>query len=424
MGHTITSIDEFAKRVARARCRIHALAKNLPDSKARPSKVFNEALNEFPSHSAIQQMIVSCFYASLEQDESRACHLSLSWDHPAAGRTYIAKFDEMITVSSPTTLSKLAHATSEGSSLSMQIVGDELKIDGITYRYTEGLEGNEAWTGIRIFVRGAGVIEYFELKYGVCYSRGRISRVRPFWSIPIVAQFMKHYEDRQFAHAYDQLQGKAASRSAENVSSESMSDETRKQLARAAVISGRKQLQCLLLAIQRKSHGGTLAFAKTTPEFVERRFPPCTSSLRWLINDHLASVSLMNHYIPVPEMYLSTRTLVSNRLIQIEDFFRMTGETSGLDGILVMNHDFEVLEIGAIVPGSDEPIQYRLVDQKGQTLLKQDLLKNRGTRHRAALRFCEMSDDAIVFIVSQDGDLRLFARIGSEILFVDGVSSH
>ena len=44
-------------------------------------------------------------------------------------------------------------------------------------------------------------------------------------------------------------------------------------------------------------------------------------------------------------------------------------------------------------------------------------------RHRSAYRFCEKVDGAIAFVVSQDGDLRVFCDIGEEVRLYEGFTT-
>jgi DNA integrity scanning protein DisA with diadenylate cyclase activity len=46
-----------------------------------------------------------------------------------------------------------------------------------------------------------------------------------------------------------------------------------------------------------------------------------------------------------------------------------------------------------------------------------------GTRHRSAFRFCSSFEDSIAFIVSQDGDIKVTKRVGSEVILWLNISA-
>jgi len=45
-----------------------------------------------------------------------------------------------------------------------------------------------------------------------------------------------------------------------------------------------------------------------------------------------------------------------------------------------------------------------------------------GTRHSSAFKFCRANPDALVIVVSQDGDVRIFIRNGSELAVVEATA--
>lgn len=89
---------------------------------------------------------------------------------------------------------------------------------------------------------------------------------------------------------------------------------------------------------------------------------------------------------------------------------------SGVDGAIVMTDKLRLLGFGA------EIIATSLSLKKVKVIT--DVRKNKGeyndidlfgTRHRSALRFCSSFEDCIIFIVSQDGDIRVAKRVGAEV---------
>jgi hypothetical protein len=135
-------------------------------------------------------------------------------------------------------------------------------------------EDSEAFAGILILVRGAGVIEYSELKYSKCYSHGRILHVRPLWDVPVIALFLKELEQRQL-HSRQMRIG--------DIKAE---DRQKEQAAAWSMITSRSQVRTLLNSRQDLGHGGMIAICDGNPVGIEQRFPMCTSDWGWLHNNN------------------------------------------------------------------------------------------------------------------------------------------
>ncbi len=45
-----------------------------------------------------------------------------------------------------------------------------------------------------------------------------------------------------------------------------------------------------------------------------------------------------------------------------------------------------------------------------------------GTRHRSAFRFCSSFDESVAFIVSQDGEIKIAKRVGSEVILWSNIN--
>jgi hypothetical protein len=56
-----------------------------------------------------------------------------------------------------------------------------------------------------------------------------------------------------------------------------------------------------------------------------------------------------------------------------------------------------------------------LVDGISDTEIPESQVMNYGTRHRSAIRLCQAVERAIVFVISQDGDLRVFHSDGRHV---------
>ena len=94
---------------------------------------------------------------------------------------------------------------------------------------------------------------------------------------------------------------------------------------------------------------------------------------------------------------------------------------SAVDGAVVLQRDLILVGFGAEIlntklPSEDEKIETRR--PTGEVVLKP--LIDFGMRHRSAYRFCQKVKRAIAFVVSQDGDLRVFCDIGETVRLYEG----
>jgi len=94
---------------------------------------------------------------------------------------------------------------------------------------------------------------------------------------------------------------------------------------------------------------------------------------------------------------------------------------AAVDGAVVLEHDLTLLGFGAEILVTEDPTENESVKCKHPPRKpKYKLLSSFGTRHRSAYRFCKEVKGAIAFVVSQDGDLRIFCEIGGEVTLFEG----
>ena len=100
----------------------------------------------------------------------------------------------------------------------------------------------------------------------------------------------------------------------------------------------------------------------------------------------------------------------------------MVASFASVDGAVVLNRDLTLHGFGAEICETKLPSEEELVEfgkhPHGQPDSKP--LSLFGMRHRSAYRFCEKIKGAIAFVVSQDGDLRVFCNINGKVIVFDG----
>jgi len=90
---------------------------------------------------------------------------------------------------------------------------------------------------------------------------------------------------------------------------------------------------------------------------------------------------------------------------------------TAVDGAVVLTDNLRLLGFGAEITATSP----RLNRVKVITDFKKNVGENKdieffGTRHRSAFRFCSSFEDSIAFIVSQDGEIKVAKRVGSEVV--------
>jgi hypothetical protein len=91
----------------------------------------------------------------------------------------------------------------------------------------------------------------------------------------------------------------------------------------------------------------------------------------------------------------------------------VAGNLSGADGCVVLNRKLQVCGFGGEILVSDDDAQMAIRPftdvASGDEWSYDDFMKGiGGTRHKSAARLCRAHPNVLVFVVSQNGDLKLF----------------
>jgi hypothetical protein len=88
---------------------------------------------------------------------------------------------------------------------------------------------------------------------------------------------------------------------------------------------------------------------------------------------------------------------------------------SSVDGAVVMNDQFAVLGFGAELTTVSPALTHVILHAEGQTP-RPVPIDSFGMRHRSAFRLCSTLEDAVVFVVSQDGGIKAVKRVDGHVL--------
>ncbi len=272
--------------------------------------------------------------------------------------------------------------------------------------------------GLALFVRNPGVIEYCEGDYVVAFVRGVVKHYRVIWRVSALRQLASEVTA---ANREKLLRQKVLS----------------SQYIELGTVSGWDCIVTAIKSVVARGHGGMLAVTDKESSGIEIRYRTNTNSTAWTINEIALSYRVIdmilskigNELTLQPEKFIENLLTFWGKPRVCDTHMRLIegiGDLAGVDGCVVLNRQFDVLGFGAIVtPDSNENFKTAklpVVNEKGMALDRVSILKNRGTRHRAAIRLCDMNEYCVVFVVSQDGDIRLFVREAEQIVFVDNVA--
>jgi len=90
---------------------------------------------------------------------------------------------------------------------------------------------------------------------------------------------------------------------------------------------------------------------------------------------------------------------------------------SAVDGAIVITDKLRLLGFGAeIIAPSPSLDKVKIISDFEKNIGDYINIEFFGTRHRSAFRFCSSFEDSVIFIVSQDGEIRIVKRVGPEVL--------
>jgi hypothetical protein len=102
------------------------------------------------------------------------------------------------------------------------------------------------------------------------------------------------------------------------------------------------------------------------------------------------------------------------------DLAYLVAALSAIDGAVVMTRRLEILGFGGVISGDIDEVQTitHALDIEGLHT-HQELIEEGGTRHRSAYRFCHEIRDAFAIVVSQDGNARLVKWHNGSVTYWD-----
>jgi hypothetical protein len=100
---------------------------------------------------------------------------------------------------------------------------------------------------------------------------------------------------------------------------------------------------------------------------------------------------------------------------------RSVGHLSATDGCVVFDRNLVLHGFGGSINAREVPAKscVRVVGRTQEDISEEELLRPFGKRHTSAYQLCRQVPDSLVFVISQDGDLRVFASDESTVYLYD-----
>jgi hypothetical protein len=195
-------------------------------------------------------------------------------------------------------------------------------------------------------------------------------------------------------------------------------------------------IERILNRIQEKFHGGTLIMVPDELNITDSRLTdriaikyPCHYNSAWeslfyrlpvgwhfhdlelglIGKDNIASEEYGN--------YLGEKENYEELEKEVKDVIGFLASLSGVDGAVVITNKLRLLGFGAeIIATSPSLNKIKIITDFEKNIGEYREIELFGTRHRSAFRFCSSFEDSVAFIVSQDGEIRIAKRAGSEVM--------
>jgi DNA integrity scanning protein DisA with diadenylate cyclase activity len=119
----------------------------------------------------------------------------------------------------------------------------------------------------------------------------------------------------------------------------------------------------------------------------------------------------------VPPHVLHKRFGLRQRLLAMVDTI---ANLSAVDGCVVFDRKLKLSQFGAMIELSSKHDDVLcLMGGSSEPVSPEVIRRSFGARRKSALDLCRACPGAMAFVVSQDGDLRIFVRDGDVVRFFD-----
>ena len=406
---------------------------------------------ESPPQHVLLHLLETMYFASLKTDERRPCRCTINFVDPLAHTHQMAgepqanvwstiPFDERLPFD-VRSLTKLAEATDPAvSSLAVFADGDgEPFIWGMVdqeLRYADYVSLDTAAPPRRpgLFqatITGVGNISVYK-DYSLLGNLEQNSLVEEYhdvlWSGP-VHSLLKHNLETTLDDTGDVFDGEMLRADVTRIESE-------------LLIRWQNAVCRLLLGIQHYGHGGGLLIVPSCPAnsvhvkygLNYNRLPHALLGLaQHQLLKHQTTKTIAQHCknradesLPCSYHFdaVDNQKQLESHKQEALGCAHYIASLSRVDGFVLLDRSLTVHGFGVETRSALELTGIYIAGDSLATpkLLRPALLSQFGTRHRAMMRYCYENENALGFVISQDGDIRATTRVGDRLVLWENIN--
>lgn len=364
------------------------------------------------SKDGLRRLIELAFFASMAPEEGRYTQFNLACQGDFGASYTVSQFDP-ISLDSVDVLRRLAPScTHPECALWVTETDEELQCNGVV---NVGLMGVDTEPGrpeffshsgrpkIQITVLAPGHIMASSGLMRYELREGKIRQVSGYWLVPAV----KTFRERLASHLEEAL--------VKRVDEDFMAFFDKSSLPILAVLS-----TMLRVAVDAR-HGGAFVIIPSKardcrPFDIQPKYEVDKLDLASHIIDFGCACAKVQGDGYRRESILSWTRSKATMLLAAE----AVGNLSCVDGCVVLNQHLELCGFGAVIDVSDDDAkcaEREFTNYKSGEIWEHEsfLREIGGTRHQSAAKLCKAHDNMLIFIASQDGQLKLFSSSGNAV---------
>jgi hypothetical protein len=344
------------------------------------------------SQKTVEEFVTAAFYASMQKDEGRYPHVTLMCYKEGSELTIHVPFPKPVDPSAEE-IAKLSHAVPHASQICCIARNGKLTIDGIhinqlNERRDLGYVSPRIPNPLKIAIRSPGHIEVSNGGTALIYNAGIVTEETPLTSSEVVkmAQFLVQREMQLFTNG--------------------------------VVEAVHYIINDMARHIATLGHGGIILFAEQHKQSNFISFREADSYLlQQLLSQYWSSVFAIQPILagklprpnePVIDGGQQLRVLAQETEM-LEKCARQYGHLAGMDGAIALQYDCKLVAFNAIIKKMEPtPDAFTFSDGDGGPVTYEQLTRNRGSRHQAALSYVLSVPGSVAVVISQDGQVSAF----------------